>query len=106
MLGRSKDFVQRWCYLYRDHGIDAIVPRKQTGRPPTLRTDQHEAFKQRMHAGPVDGDGVCTLRGKDAMHILEQEFGVRYSLNGAQCETGCHSTEEDDATSHIRCAVN
>jgi transposase len=83
MLGRSKDFVQRWCYLYRDHGVDAITPRKQSGRPPTLVAERHEAFKDRMLAGPADGDGVCTLRGKDAVRILEQEFGARYTLNGA-----------------------
>jgi hypothetical protein len=23
MLGRSRGFVQRWCYVYRDHGLDA-----------------------------------------------------------------------------------
>ena len=83
MLGRSKDFVQRWCYAYRDRGIDAIRARKQTGRPPTLPADHDDAFRQRMLAGPIEGDGVCTLRGKDAVRILEQEFGVRYTLNGA-----------------------
>ena len=36
MLGRSRSFVQRWCYTYRDHGLDAIAPRRQPGRPPTL----------------------------------------------------------------------
>ncbi|MCC6682640.1 MAG: helix-turn-helix domain-containing protein [Phycisphaeraceae bacterium] len=24
MLGRSRDFVQRWCYVYRDHGLEAV----------------------------------------------------------------------------------
>jgi transposase len=26
---------------------------------------------------------VCTLRGKDVVRILEQEFGAKYSLGGA-----------------------
>lgn len=35
-----------------------------------------------MLGGPVQADGVCTLRGVDAKAILEKEFGVRYSLDG------------------------
>jgi hypothetical protein len=31
-LDRSKNFVQRWAYAYRDGGIDAIDPIRQTGR--------------------------------------------------------------------------
>ena len=30
-LDRSKNFVQRWVYTYRDGGIDAVYPRQQTG---------------------------------------------------------------------------
>jgi transposase len=33
--------------------------------------------------GPKDTDGgICTIRGKDAMRILESEFGVKYTLYG------------------------
>jgi len=83
MLGRSKDFVERWCYRYRDQGMDALVPGTSTGRPPTLPRDQEWAFKQRVLAGPTEADGVCTLRGREVVRILEEEFGVSYSLDGA-----------------------
>lgn len=82
MLGRSRGFVQRWAYAYRDGGLDAIVVKPQPGRPPTLPTEQHAAFKQRIIDGPTHADGVCTPRGVDARRILEEEFGVKYSLNG------------------------
>jgi transposase len=82
-LDRSKDFVQRWCYAYRDGGLDAIAAKKQPGRPTKLPSDQEAAFTQRMLAGPTPDDGVCTLRGRDAVRILEQEFGVQYTLDGA-----------------------
>jgi len=82
-LGRSKDFVQSWCYAYRDGGLDAIAVKKQPGRPTKLPREQEEAFKQRMLGGPTQEDGVCTLRGRDAVRILEQEFGVHYTLDGA-----------------------
>ena len=84
-LDPSKHFVQRWAYAYRDGGIDAITAKRQTGAPTKLRRDQEEAFKQRLDAGPnprADG-GVCTLRGKDVVGILQQEFGASYSLSGA-----------------------
>jgi len=82
MLGRSRGFVQRWCYVYRDQGLEAVKPTPPPGRPPTLPEDQHEAFKQRILGGPTEADGVCTLRGVDAQRILQDEFGVSYSLNG------------------------
>ena len=81
-LGRSRGFVQRWCYVYRDHGLDAVFAKSPTGRPPTLPHDQHQAFKQRVLDGPTEQDGVCTLRGQDCVRILKKEFGVEYSLSG------------------------
>lgn len=81
-LSRSKNFVQRWSYFYRDGGIEAISPRPQTGRPAKLACESADNFKQRIVAGPTTVDnGLCTLRGKDAMQILQQEFGVKYSLS-------------------------
>jgi len=82
MLGRSRGFVQRWVYVYRDHGLDAVAPVSPPGRPPNLPVEQHEAFRQRVLAGPTDEDGVCTLRGLDFVRILDEEFGVQYALSG------------------------
>ena len=83
VLSRSKNFVQRWTYFYRDGGIKAIVPTTQKGRPTKLHAGKEQVFKQRLLAGPMPADnGICTLRGKDAMRILEKEFGAKYSLDG------------------------
>jgi len=82
MLRRSRGFVQRWAYAYRDHGLDAVATKPHTGRPTTLPADQHETFKRRVLDGPTKDDGVAVLRGTDFVRILEQEFGVSYALNG------------------------
>lgn len=83
-LDRARRFVQRWAYAYRDGGIAALHPRKSKGRVPTLPREKELAFKQRFVAGPTPTDnGVCTLRGNDAVRILKDEFGVEYSLRGA-----------------------
>jgi transposase len=82
MLARSRGFVQRWCYAYRDGGLDAVVAKSPPGPGTRLPADQHVAFKRRVLDGPTESDGVCTLRGRDMIRILEDEFGVRYELSG------------------------
>ena len=78
-LARSRGFVQRWVYAYRDGGIEAIAVKPQ----PELSSQQERQFVARFTTGPTDTDGgICTLRGKDALRILQQEFGVEYSLPG------------------------
>ena len=82
-LARSRGFVQRWAYAYRDGGIDAIVTMPRPGAQPKLSPQQQRQFIERLAAGPTEADdGRCTLRGKDAIRILEQEFGVSYSVPG------------------------
>ena len=83
VLSSSRRTVQAWVYRYRDGGIEALLESRYNGRAPRLNQEQREQFKQRMLGGPREVDGVCTLRGKDAVAILEREFGVKYSLNGA-----------------------
>ena len=82
-LGRSRRFVQEWAYAYRDGGVEAIRPGKSGGRPTKLPRGKEQAFRARMLGGATEADGgVCSLRGVDAMKILETEFGVRYTLDG------------------------
>ena len=83
-LGRARRSVQDWVYAYRDGGVDALLPGKSPGRPTKLPRDREAQFKARLDAGPTPADGgVCTLRGRDVVAILEREFGVTYSLDGA-----------------------
>jgi transposase len=82
-LGRSRRFVQEWAYAYRDGGVEAIRPGKSSGRPTKLPREREHAFRARMLGGATEADGgVCSLRGVDALRILEAEFGARYTLDG------------------------
>jgi putative transposase len=81
-VGRSPRFVDEWAGRYRKGGLDALVPKRQPGRPPKLTPHQEAALRARLDAGPRDTDGVCTLRGKDVCRIIEQEFGVVHTLGG------------------------
>jgi transposase len=63
--------------------IDAIQPKPRPGRTPKLPRDREAQFIERLDAGPLPSDGVCTLRGRDVVRILEQEFAAKYTLGGA-----------------------
>ncbi len=82
-LGRSRRSVQDWAYAYRDDGIDAVQPTRRKGREPRLPRAREAELRARLDAGARVSDGVCTLRGRDVVSILEQEFGLKYSLGGA-----------------------
>lgn len=85
MLGRSRGFVQRWVYAYRDGGVDGLRPRRPKGRPVILDRARETEFLTRIDAGPTEADGVCAFTVHDAREILEREFGAKYSYEGARC---------------------
>lgn len=82
MLERSRGFVQRWVYAYRDGGLFAIAIKKPPGKKAKLTGEQWEKLHVRLMAGPTEEDNICEFRGRDIQHLLESEFGVKYSLNG------------------------
>lgn len=83
-LGRARRSVQDWAYAYRDGGVDAVQPARRKGREPRLPRGREAELLARLDAGPPAADaGVCTLRGRDVVRILEREFLVRYTLAGA-----------------------
>ena len=69
-------------YAYRDRGLETVRPKRQSGRPPKLPDSQEPSFKKRVLSGPTEADGVCTLRAQDVRRILEEEFGIHYTLAG------------------------
>ena len=82
-LGRARRSVQDWAYAYRDGGVDAVQPARRKGREPKLPRGREAELMARLDAGPRPGDGVCALRGRDVVRILEREFLVKYTLAGA-----------------------
>jgi transposase len=82
-LGRSRGFVQTWVYVYRDGGLEAIHEAPRSGQPPKLSADQIAELRQRLDAGPDPAAGQSALRGQDVRRLMEEQFGVKYSLSGA-----------------------
>jgi transposase len=76
-IGRSRRFVQRWVYAYRDAGLNAIAATKQTGQPTKLPRHQEKVFLNHLAAEQR------ILRGRDIAKMLEKHFGVTYTVQGA-----------------------
>lgn len=78
----SRRSFETWACRYRDGGINALVTTKQKGATPKRPHQNYDEFKQRMISAPRETDDVCSLRGKDAVHILNKKFGVSNELPG------------------------
>lgn len=81
-LCRSRGFVQRWAYAYRDGGIEALKDEPRGGSVGKITGEKLETLRARIDAGPTAKDKVCTLRGRDIQSIAREELGVEISLNG------------------------
>jgi transposase len=81
-LGCSRRAVQNWIAAYNKQGIDSFCDRPRPGRPKLFPDEKLDQLRARLDAGPLPGDGVCTLRATDIRTILQEEFGVLYTLPG------------------------
>jgi transposase len=76
-LDRSRGFIQRWVYAYRDKGICGMVAKKPRGQPPKLPRHR-EAELKALLAQPG-----APRRGRDVAAFLQEHFGATYSVRGA-----------------------
>ena len=79
--GFSRRMVQKWVERYNAEGLAGLETKPGRGRKPPLTPEQEEQLQQRLDAGPLPDDGVCTLRGQDVRRILESEYGQLRSLS-------------------------
>ena len=76
-LDRSRRFIQRWVYAYRDQGIGGLKTKKPHGQPPKLPRHREAEFKAFL-----DQPGA-PRRGRDVAALLQEHFGATYSVRGA-----------------------
>jgi len=48
--GRSREFVQRYAYAYRDGGVDAVCAKPRGGSKSRFSGDEQQRFYQRLCA--------------------------------------------------------
>ena len=81
-LGVASRTVRDWVKRYNEGGVASLQEQPRPGRPLRLEEADHVRFRERLDAGSQPRDGVCSLRGLDIQRILEEEFGVVYTLDG------------------------
>lgn len=79
-LDRSRAFVQRWAYAYRDGGIEAVRSKRRGGSKPKLSQSAHERLRELIDAGPPADSGLSAYQGRDIQQLIEKEFGVKVSV--------------------------
>lgn len=80
--------IQQWVAWYNAGGVEALLDKPRSGRPPFLSNAQQEQLKARVEAGPTDEDVVSVFNAAAIDELVEKEFGVLYSLRGVQLLLG------------------
>lgn len=78
-LGVTAGAVSQWCKRARTDGVEGLMARPRTGRPPRLTTQQREQLVELLSRGAEShgfrGDvWTCQRVGE----VIRREFGVRY----------------------------
>jgi transposase len=80
-VGLTRRICQGWVYRYNKQGLEGLADlRGGNQKPDPLTAEQEQQLRERVDAGPLPEDQVCSLRGKDLQRILQAEFGVLRSL--------------------------
>jgi transposase len=80
-VGLSRRICQRWVARFNEQGLAGLDDRRGRKSELPLSAQQQEAVRERVDAGPIEEDAVCSLRGKDVQRILAEEFGLWRSLS-------------------------
>ncbi len=78
--GLSRRACQEWVQRFNESGLAGLEDRHGGGRTAPLTSQQEEQLRERLDAGPMPEDQVCSLRGADIQKILEKEFGILRAL--------------------------
>lgn len=76
ILHRSRGFIQRWVYAYRDGGMAGLTAQSPPGRAAKLTPSQREQLRAML-------DEERIRRGIDFRQKVQEVCGVTYSLSGA-----------------------
>jgi transposase len=82
VVGRSRQFVDEWVGRYRKGGIENLLPRRQSGRPAWLTSQQQDQVRAMLDAGPSPEDGVAAFNGPILVEKIRESFGKLYTLDG------------------------
>ena len=71
--------VRRYVHQYNQNGVEGLRPCFKGGSK-RMTKEQEEQFQQRVFAGAQPEDEGNVLHGRDGQRVLENEWGLHYSL--------------------------
>lgn len=80
-VGRSRQFVDQWVGRYRRCGLEALMPKRQPGRPSKLTGEQQHELCRMLDSGPSPEEGISAYNGPILREKIERRFGKTYSLD-------------------------
>ena len=73
--GMDRQTQRDWVIRYNEDGIDGLLDRWGSGRPPRLEPDELAEVYAIVMAGPdPEIDGICAFTREDLVRICEQRF--------------------------------
>lgn len=73
--GMDRQTLRDWVIRYNEDGIDGLLDRWGSGRPPRLEPDELAELYAVVMAGPdPEIDGICAFTREDLVRICEKRF--------------------------------
>jgi len=84
-IDMSTATVSSYIQAYREHGLEGLVPKKQSGRPVQLSTEQEKELKE-LVLGKCPRDlGIAEKNYWTAdlvKELIKSKYGIEYSIRG------------------------
>lgn len=78
-LDVTRGAINRWLQWFNAAGVEGLLPRPRTGRPPRLREAECKALTELILAGPqASGFSTGIWTGPMVRQVIERRFGVRF----------------------------
>ena len=84
ITGSARRTVQQWIAKYNRGGLEELKDKPRPGQPSHLPVHLQPKLSKRIAAGPRKSDGVSVFSAPVIRRIIEQEFGVLYSISAVQ----------------------
>ena len=84
ITGSSRRAVQQWIAKYNHGGLDELKDKPRPGQPQYLPRHLQPKLAKRIAAGPKASDGVSVFTAPVIQRMIEQEFGVLYSISAVK----------------------
>jgi len=81
VTGAKRRTVQQWVARYNRGGLEELKDKPRPGQPQHLPRHLEPQLTRRIEAGPSPSDGVSVFSSPVIQRIIEQEFGVLYSIS-------------------------